>query len=1032
MGSKGSTPASQTTNQTQTYKADDRVKDAAHQSIRMGQAAVDQPFQTPTAPVAGLNDFQNQAFQGVQNIQGGWQPYVDAAKGYWDQSASSITGDDVSKYYNPMAQNVFAQLGDQQAQQWGNVTRGLTGAAGGQGASRIAVGQGVLANQQNLATGQVASNLWQQALQAAQQQKQFAAGAAGGMLQTGNAARQGATSDIGLLGQAGLQQQQQSQAELNAPYQNKLQEIAYPYQQAQYLAGLTSGVAPALGGSTAGQSTTTYQPAQPSALSQGIGLGMQGLGMMAGIPPGMGGGGKGGGTAGVGPGMGQPYVMYSARGGRIEEKAEGGEVEPGPTQPGTYVPKSTVPNIQMQPGAGRSTMPSMVGAMKMEHAKQPKDASASTSAGSVASQGLSAISSLTANQDEYAADTEADGGAVFPKHFYAAGGSTSDDWFSGGTEGVNTGPGMGIPGIDFAVDNVDMPKFRTEKPLDESAGLSMQSPFPPPKTGIGTGSGSSALALPPPPPPQNMEESFDKFSKASGAGWASRALGSIPSMSSASPAQKEPSLAGDESAGLNMQSPFPAPAAAPTAQGQEAAGSTAPAAYPVFPRAGENDEYSSGDGPVGGIHPYGRAIAMGESGGRYDAVGPRTRTGDQAYGKYQVMGANIPAWTEKYYGKSLTPQEFLHNRQAQEDVFRGEFGRLQRAHGPLGAARAWFAGEGGMNDRGRKDVLGTTVDSYERKFAANAGDLGNVEVTSAGRNAPSISRDDDNNRYDLPRTRQPYPDATDRDWGQQAARSPWNSLIRAGAVVASSPGPFGSALARGIAAGADQLQSERATRQKEVGVNQRAQQLHQQAQAHLDQYGRMTPFQKASLEAGKFTPFNYMGADGKPAVGAFNAKTGQLFDGTTGELISGATQLQKPGGSGGAGSTAMIKNIEYMVGNGMATSKEEALARLKTAATNPYARSDVVRRWVDTMRKDPNNAAKPDSELKAQAERVVDDLIKQSQTVAPAAPAAAAPAAPAAKPIPKDKVADAKKWLSEHPDDPRAAAILESLKASGE
>src|SRR5262249_28208119 len=31
---------------------------------------------------------------------------------------------------------------------------------------------------------------------------------------------------------------------------------------------------------------------------------------------------------------------------------------------------------------------------------------------------------------------------------------------------------------------------------------------------------------------------------------------------------------------------------------------------------------------------------------------------DRAYGKFGVMGANVPAWTQKYYGQALTPQQF--------------------------------------------------------------------------------------------------------------------------------------------------------------------------------------------------------------------------------------------------------------------------------------------------------------------------------------------------------------------------------------
>jgi hypothetical protein len=116
-----------------------------------------------------------------------------------------------------------------------------------------------------------------------------------------------------------------------------------------------------------------------------------------------------------------------------------------------------------------------------------------------------------------------------------------------------------------------------------------------------------------------------------------------------------------------------------------------------------------------------RAIAGIESGGRYDAVGPDVkRSGgrvDRAYGKYQVMGDNIPTWTKAHYGKSLTPEQFLSNEKAQDAVFEGRFGYYKHKYGSAEkAARAWFAGEGGMNDDKRKDVLGTTVRGYADKF----------------------------------------------------------------------------------------------------------------------------------------------------------------------------------------------------------------------------------------------------------------------------------------------------------------------------
>lgn len=139
---------------------------------------------------------------------------------------------------------------------------------------------------------------------------------------------------------------------------------------------------------------------------------------------------------------------------------------------------------------------------------------------------------------------------------------------------------------------------------------------------------------------------------------------------------------------------------------------------------------------LGDLGGAANAIAGIESGGRYDALGPVTGKGDRAYGKYQVMGSNIPVWTEKYLGRRMTPEEFLASPEAQEAVFKGEFGRLAAKYGPEGAARAWFAGEGGMNDPNRRDILGTSVADYSRKFTTALGGEGGQRAQVAQADIP--------------------------------------------------------------------------------------------------------------------------------------------------------------------------------------------------------------------------------------------------------------------------------------------------------
>lgn len=86
------------------------------------------------------------------------------------------------------------------------------------------------------------------------------------------------------------------------------------------------------------------------------------------------------------------------------------------------------------------------------------------------------------------------------------------------------------------------------------------------------------------------------------------------------------------------------------------------------------------------------SLTQQESGGNYGAVGQWVN-GDRAYGRYQVMGANIPSWTKKYYGTSLTPQQYLSNPAAQDAVVRGVLKGYYDKYGPEGAAAMWYSGQ---------------------------------------------------------------------------------------------------------------------------------------------------------------------------------------------------------------------------------------------------------------------------------------------------------------------------------------------------
>jgi hypothetical protein len=346
MGSKGS-PTVQNT--AQTYMANPQVTGAANQAIAGAESAASQPFQMPVAPVAGFSSAQQQAFGQAESLQGAAQPYVNQAGSFNTAAGTPVTAADINAFYNPMADNVTKQLqnifGQQNVQNQGNLTQ----QAGGIGADRIAVGMGNLANQQGLAAGQTYAGLEQQALQAAEWQKQQEGQAAQGALGVGNANLQTQMQGTNLLNQYGTQQQQQTQQELNAPYQNRLAQIAYQFQTPQYLAGIAGGLAPALGGTTMGQQITN--PPQPSLMSQILGLGTAGVGAYGALGGSFGTGANPGSAQSPLPGLdASDYQGYGAGGNWTTPFgfADGGEVEE--EQAGL----TPIPMMPLKPGAGHS------------------------------------------------------------------------------------------------------------------------------------------------------------------------------------------------------------------------------------------------------------------------------------------------------------------------------------------------------------------------------------------------------------------------------------------------------------------------------------------------------------------------------------------------------------------------------------------------------------------------------------------------------------------------------------------------------
>jgi phage-related minor tail protein len=136
---------------------------------------------------------------------------------------------------------------------------------------------------------------------------------------------------------------------------------------------------------------------------------------------------------------------------------------------------------------------------------------------------------------------------------------------------------------------------------------------------------------------------------------------------------------------------------------------------------------------TGNIGTFAKAIKSIESGGDYSALGPITKSGDRAYGAYQVMGANIPSWTKGALGSSMSPSQFLGSQSAQDAVFSKYFGAsLSKFGNPQDAASVWFTGRPMATGSGATDILGTSGAGYVAKFNAQLGSLGSAATTATG------------------------------------------------------------------------------------------------------------------------------------------------------------------------------------------------------------------------------------------------------------------------------------------------------------
>lgn len=267
----------------------------------------------PGQLVAGMTPDQNSAISTVANTQGIANPYINAGADLTMAGSQPISSQQINQYMNPFLQQVgqttMQEMGQANAEQQQQLL-GSAAASGALGGNRVGLAQSSLANQQQMAENATLANINSQGFSTALGAAQTTAGQQlqGGFLmsQMGPEAQQAALNGAQAQFEMGSAEQGQQQNQLNATYGQWLGAQQYPYQDVNFLSGVSSGM-----GSLAGGSSSTAYP-NPSVATQALGAGIGAAGVL-------------GGTGAFGTGGWLTALL--SRGGRIERARGGGLLE---------------------------------------------------------------------------------------------------------------------------------------------------------------------------------------------------------------------------------------------------------------------------------------------------------------------------------------------------------------------------------------------------------------------------------------------------------------------------------------------------------------------------------------------------------------------------------------------------------------------------------------------------------------------------------------------------------------------------------
>lgn len=267
MGNKGSNTTNTNSSSSSSTRPDDNAYQAYLALLNRASGVASTPYQGYGGEeVAPINQQQQAGFGAINTAQGA----ITA-------TGAPISAADIQRYQDPYTNSVIdatqkdfdAQNARQQSQTTGNAA-----AQGALGGDRSAVAAALTAEGQSRSQAPVIAGLrsqgYQQAVKTAEDQQQQA-------LRAGVAGLQGGQAMVG----AGTLEQQTQQAKDTQDRLDYYQQQGYPFQVAQWLAQMTTGVGSQLGGTGTNTGTATTQGPTPNPWSQVAGLGLTAASLFA-------------------------------------------------------------------------------------------------------------------------------------------------------------------------------------------------------------------------------------------------------------------------------------------------------------------------------------------------------------------------------------------------------------------------------------------------------------------------------------------------------------------------------------------------------------------------------------------------------------------------------------------------------------------------------------------------------------------------------------------------------------------------------